>query len=91
MESKVEPSAFHIIVLCCSSLTGVLQASRAGRGLSQRQIERRSIHHPHRSFFVLLSRALLTSLLQSTLTEINKGFDMMHSGDCIRCVVDMTK
>lgn len=30
-------------------------------------------------------------LSQSTLTEINKGFEFMKSGDCIRCVVDMTK
>jgi S-(hydroxymethyl)glutathione dehydrogenase/alcohol dehydrogenase len=25
-----------------------------------------------------------------TLAEINKGFDDMHAGDCIRCVVDMS-
>jgi len=26
-----------------------------------------------------------------TLAEINKGFDDMHAGDCIRCVVDMSQ
>jgi len=27
----------------------------------------------------------------ATLTDINKGFEYMKSGECIRCVVDMTK
>lgn len=40
---------------------------------------------------------LLTSLPffrltpQTTLTEISKGFEYMKSGECLRCVVDMSK
>lgn len=37
------------------------------------------------------SRALTFRASQSTLTDINKGFDFMKEGTCIRCVVDMQK
>ncbi|SGY57242.1 BQ5605_C006g04243 [Microbotryum silenes-dioicae] len=30
-------------------------------------------------------------LRQTTLSEISKGFEYMKSGDCLRCVVDMSK
>lgn len=72
----------------CSRLPGLVEDYLEGK-LTVDDYVTHSVRPLPSRFPTWIAPNSLGFLAQTSLDEISKGFDYMHQGSCIRCVVDM--